>query len=125
MSHFTDIDTQINDIDALRDACGELKLKLEDNAEARGYAGNRNHGEYVIRLNGPYDVALNRVDGTYKLTADFWNGHVEKELGPGFGRLLQLYGTHKVMRDARHRGFRVKRTKQKNGNVMLKIGGAI
>ena len=125
MSHFTDIDTQINDIDALRDACGELKLKLEANGEARGYAGNRNHGEYVIRLNGPYDVALNRVDGNYKLTADFWNGHVEKELGPGFGRLLQLYGTHKVMRDARRRGFRVKRTKQKNGNVMLKIGGAI
>ncbi len=125
MSHFTDIETQIKDIDALRDACAEMKLALEQNAQARGYGSNKIHGDYVIRLRGPYDVALNRkADASYKLTADFWGEHVEREVGKGYGRLLQLYGTHKVMRDARRKGYRVKRTRQKNGHVVLKIGGA-
>ena len=37
MSHFTSIQTQIKDIEALRLACQELGLTLLQNAEARGY----------------------------------------------------------------------------------------
>jgi len=40
MSHFTTIQTQIKDIAALR-ACAELGVELSENAEARGYGGNR------------------------------------------------------------------------------------
>jgi hypothetical protein len=39
MSHFTTIQTQIRDLDALRDACGELGLGFTANAKCRGYAG--------------------------------------------------------------------------------------
>jgi len=36
MSHFTTIETQIKDILALAEACGEMGLTLVVNAEARG-----------------------------------------------------------------------------------------
>ncbi len=79
MSHFTEIKTQIKDIEALRSACQELGLTLLQNAEARGYYENKTKGDYVVQLKGPYDIALNKqTDGTYGLTADLWQGHVEK-----------------------------------------------
>ena len=57
MSHFTEIKTQIKDIEALRLACQELGLNLLQNAEARGYYENKTKGDYVIQLKGLYDIA--------------------------------------------------------------------
>jgi hypothetical protein len=52
MSHFTTIETQVRDLDALRQALGELGVTLHENCNARGYAGNTLRGDYVIRLKG-------------------------------------------------------------------------
>jgi len=124
MSHFTTIQTQIKDIDALQDACKELSLQLLQNAEARGYGSSLKRGEFIIRLKGPYDVALNRQsDGAYGLSTDWWDGHVEKEVGTNYGRLLQLYAAHKTTREARKRGLCVHRTARTDGSIKLTIGG--
>jgi hypothetical protein len=56
MSHFTEIKTQIKDIEALRLACQELGLSLVPNTEARGYYENKSKGDYVVQLKGPYDL---------------------------------------------------------------------
>src|ERR1700704_3823708 len=110
MSHFTTIQTQVRDLTALR--------------SARGYANNQLNGDYVIRLKGPYDIALNKTpDGSYGLTTDWWEGRVEKEVGANFGRLLQLYGIHKTMIEARKRGHLVQRKAQRDGSIKLVIGG--
>ena len=125
MSHFTTIKTQIRDVEALRMAVKELGLTLAENASARGYASNETKGDYVIRLKGPYDVALNKTEGgAYGLTTDWWDGHVEKEMGANFGRLLQLYGVHKTMIESRKRGRLVRRQAQGDGSIKLTIGGA-
>lgn len=128
MSHFTTIQTQIRDIDALRDACAELGLELLPNAEARGFSQNRRKGEYVIRLKGPYDIALNQEfpegsekKGNYGLTTDWWDGHVEREVGPKYGRLLQLYGVHKTTREARRQRYRVTRKVEEDGSICLSL----
>jgi hypothetical protein len=124
MSHFTTIQTQVRDLDALRAALGELGLALHEKTNARGYENNKLKGDYVIRLKGPYDVALNKTpDGSYGMTADWWEGHVEKEVGFKFGRLLQLYGIHKTMIEARKRGHMVQRKAQRDGSIKLVIGG--
>ncbi len=124
MSHFTTIQTQVRDLDALRNALGELGVTLLENTKARGYAGNQLKGDYVIRLKGPYDIALNPTpDGSYGLTTDWWDGHVEKEVGAKFGRLLQLYGIHKTTLEARKRGHFVQRKAQRDGSIKLTIGG--
>ena len=120
MSHFTTIKTQIKDVAALRAAVVELGLTLIPNAQARGYVTNTTKGEYVIRLKGPYDIAVNQEkDGTLGLTTDWWDGHVEKEVGPNFGRLLQLYGVHKASQAAKKKGLSVLRKQQPNGNIKL------
>jgi len=124
MSHFTTITTQIKDLNALRQACQELGLEFLQDAEARGYNGARQRGEFIIRLKGPYDVVLNRqTDGSYSLTTDWWDGHVEKEIGPKCGRLLQLYAVHKASQEARKRGHTVSRKLLQNGTIKLIIGG--
>ncbi len=124
MSHFTTIQTQVRDLDALRSALGELGVTLLENTKARGYAGNQLKGDYVIRLKGPYDIALNKnPDGSYGLTTDWWDGHVEKEVGSKFGRLLQLYGIHKTTIEARKRGHFVQRKAQRDGSIKLTIEG--
>ncbi|MBE0542248.1 MAG: DUF1257 domain-containing protein [Verrucomicrobia bacterium] len=126
MSHFTTIKTQIKDIAALEAACKELSLSLLQNANARGYAAQTRHGDFVIQLAGPYDIAVNKQpDGTYGLTTDWWQGHVEKEVGSNFGKLLQLYAVHKATAEARKKGFSVLRQSQRNGNIKLVLlGGA-
>ena len=124
MSHFTEIKTQIKDIEALRLAVQELGLTLLQNAKARGYYDNQTKGDYVIRLKGPYDIALNKQpDGTYGLTADLWNGHIEKEVGSKYGKLLQLYGVHKATLEARKKGLSVLRKPQQNGGIKLLLMG--
>ena len=126
MSHFTTIKTQIKDLAALRSACEEMKLPLLQNAAARGYASQTRRGDLVIQLTGPYDIAVNRQpDGTYGLTTDWFLGHVEKQVGPNFGKLLQLYGVHKATAEARKKGFSVLRQPQRNGSIKLVLlGGA-
>ena len=124
MSHFTTITTQVRDVAALRAAVAELGLQLVPDADARGFASQTRRGDYVIRLKGPYDIALNQTpDGSYGLTTDWWDGHVEKEVGAKFGRLLQLYGIHKTTIEARKRGHFVQRKAQKDGSIKLTIGG--
>ena len=124
MSHFTEIKTQIKDIEALQVGVSGTRLNLVPNTEARGYYENKTKGDYVVQLKGPYDIALNKqTDGTFGLTADLWQGHVEKEVGQGYGKLLQLYGVHKATIEARKKGLSVLRRQQQNGAIKLVLIG--
>ena len=124
MSHFTTIQTQIRDVSALRTACQEMGLAVETTAFARGFASNQLKGDLVIRLKGPYDVAVNQQsDGTFGLTCDWWNGHVAREIGKNYGLLLQLYAVHKAQAEARRKGFTTRRQALGDGSIKLVIGG--
>ena len=123
MSHFTTILTQIRDVDALEAACAELGVELLRDTDARGFANSTRHGELVVRLKGPYDIAANRPAPTepYELSTDWWNGHVEAEVGPNYGRLLQLYGVHKTIREANKKRLRVTRHQETDGSIRLSL----
>lgn len=126
MSHFTTIKTEVRDLKALGDACVELGLKLSPQFPCRGYAGQLRNAEYTIELKGPYDIAVDSSpegDGSYAMTTDWWGGHVEREVGAGYGRLLQAYGIHKTFREARTRGLRFSRQIEQDGCVLLTLEG--
>jgi hypothetical protein len=94
MSHFTTIKTQIKDIEALKAACTELNLSVLEKAQARGYYENKTRGDFVIKLKGPYDIAVQKQpDGTFGLTADLYAGQVEEEVGQDYGNWISR---HKV-----------------------------
>jgi len=129
MSHFTTIQTQIRDVEALEAACTELGVELLRNTAARGFNHTTRHGELVVRLKGPYDIAANRAEGaegtagsdSYELATDWWNGHVAAEVGPNYGRLLQLYGVHKTMREATKKRLRVTRHQENDGSIRITL----
>jgi hypothetical protein len=126
MSHFTTIQTQIRDVDALEAACTELGVELLRDTQARGFNHTTRHGELVVRLKGPYDIAASRAEGSrenapYELATDWWNGHVEAEVGPNYGRLLQLYGVHKTIREANRKRLRVTRHQENDGSIRLTL----
>jgi hypothetical protein len=126
MSHFTTIQTQIRDLTTLADACSELGVSLVPDADCRGYAGITRKAPHVIRLKGPYDIAVEPSkanDGTHGLTTDWWDGHVAREVGVGYGRLLQSYGVHKTEREARLRGLRTTRRVETDGSILLTLEG--
>ena len=128
MSHFATIQTQIKDLDALHDACTELDLKLVPDSTCRGYGGVVREAPYVIKLRGPYDIAVNPAmekDGTYNLTTDWWDGHVAREVGTSYGRLLQSYGVHKTTREAGLRGLRTTRRTEADGSILLTLEGGL
>ena len=78
----------------------------------------------MIRLNGPYDIAVNRqLGGAFGLTTDWWGRHVEREVGKDFGKLLQLYGVYKAQTEARRKGFTTRRKTLKDGSIRITIGG--
>ena len=113
-------------LEALRDACSELSLGFTANAKCRGYAGFNRQAPHVIKLRGPYDIAVDpspKNDGTYGLTTDWWDGHAAKEVGTGYGRLLQSYGIHKTIREARSRGLRTHRRQEADGSILLTLEG--
>ena len=126
MSHFTTIETRIRDLAALADACTELDVLLLPDNNCRGYAGITRKAPHVIRLKGPYDIAVDPSDtgdGNYGLTTDWWDGHVAREVGEGYGRLLQSYGVHKTIREARLRGLRSTRKVEADGTILLTLEG--
>lgn len=129
MSHFTTIQTRIRDLAALSEACTEFEVSLVPNADCRGFAGITRKAPHVIRLKGPYDIAVDPSDsndGTYGFTTDWWDGHVAREVGEGYGRLLQSYGVHKTMREAQLRGLRTTRKIEADGSILLTLeGGAL
>lgn len=120
MSHFTSMSTTIRNIEALRIACRELGLKLVQDGTARGYQGQSIYGDYVIKCQGPYDIALNKqTDGHYTMVTDWYQGHVAKEIGEGGGKLLQAYGVTVAISEARKRGYAVSRHIMPDGAVKV------
>ena len=120
----TQIQIQIRDLDILHDACNELGLTLDPDAECRGFAGGVRKASHVIKLKGPIDIAVDlssENNGTYDLITDWRGGHVAKEVGVGFGRLLQSYGIQEAIRYARARGVRVIRRTRSDGSVLLTL----
>lgn len=123
MSHFTTVELEIKDPDAIRGACESLGLELEEDSDARGYSSNTTHGDFVIRLPGPYDVALvkNAGTGLYDVQCDLYQGHVERALGSGFGRFMQAYGVSKTMIEAKKKGYVARQVKQEDGSIQIRI----
>lgn len=120
MSHWTQVETSITDLTALEAACKEMGLTMDGPGIAQGI-GVKMGGERVIRLKCGYDIAVNKKDGKYTLNADYYGGHVAKEVGENSGKLLQMYGVHKASMAAKAKGYLVRRETLKGGNIRLTV----
>ena len=113
MSHFTNVETQINDLVALKEALSELEMEFEEATEnqlvkVRGWKGSTLNAEAKIKGSKTYDIGLQLTEnGTYKLVADWWG--IEEETNQTQEQITQKivrrYAYHKVKSEVAKQGF--------------------
>lgn len=125
MSHWTQVKTNIRDLDVLEEAARLLGCEVAHNAIARGYYENTIQALMVIiPPESPYDVAANREeDGNISLTTDWYMGHVEKVLGADFGLLKQRYAITMARRQAAVLMANVTEETLEDGSIRLRVRG--
>jgi len=109
MSHFSQVQTQITNIEALKAAVKALGFELQENAVVRGYGSQTTTAQLVIKLPGKYDCGFNYNQATksYTAVADFYDNHVEKHLGKDLSKLKQEYARQHIILTARKKGHLV------------------
>jgi hypothetical protein len=141
MSHIAEIDLHIKDMSALRAACKDLGLVLNEGQKTYKWYG-QSYGkvpdgftkddlgkcDHAISIENPLDKkayevgVVRRRDGKpgFTLMWDFWNGGygLEAKIGKDAQKLKQRYATHVAIRAARKQGLHVQET-MKNGKVQL------
>lgn len=117
MSHFTTVETKINDLVCLKRALEDLGLAFEEATEnqmatVKGWRGATSQADLSIHATNQYDIGVRQnADGTYALTADWWA--INEQLGEEENstklqnKLIQRYAFHKAKEEALKQGFTI------------------
>ncbi|MEA5471591.1 DUF1257 domain-containing protein [Spirulina sp. 06S082] len=115
MSHFSTLRTKISDVAILQTSLRDLGISVKNDADVRGYNGQRVRADLVAVLDGEYDLGWSRNgDGTFDLIADLWGvakKHNQTEL---INSINQKYAVNKTLSEVKQRGLQ-------NANVKLVI----
>ena len=114
MSHFTKVETQINDLVALKKALDQLGWKYRAAEEGqkvvvRGYRGQTTEAEICIDM-GKYDIGVIKTEtGNYELVSDWWGvettrGLTEQEIVKDIN---QKYAYQRVVAAVEEAGYTV------------------
>jgi len=120
MSHWVQIKTEVKDLTALAAACRELGCQFVAKGPGR-YDRDR------IDVPGvPYPVYVDKTATGYtlRIESDFTSGYAAK-LGPNCGKLMQLYGVHKVLAEAKRKGWAASRVTLPGGSVNVTINAGV
>jgi len=130
VSHFTQVETKINDLVALAAALQELGMELEEATQdqlvkVRGWKGSTLTAEAKIKASKSYDIGLQLTEeGTYKLVADWWG--IEEETNEEAEKLQQritrCYAKHKVKAEVAKQGFTLDEEQvEADGTIRLSV----
>lgn len=121
MSHFSQIKTQIRNLDALKAALSDNGIDWKSGpVDVRGYRGQTVAADIAIQQDNGYDIGF-RWNGTeYELVADlqYWQQPLSVE---GFlSRVTQSYACNTVMAATAEQGFQVaEQQRSKDGSIRL------
>lgn len=129
MSHFTNVKTQIKDIDTLIAALRQLGYAVEQGEALtlRGYRGNTTTSPIKVAFEGRgnvYDLGVvAQDDGTYALVSDWWGirqcGHDDEKL---IADINQAYSYQRVVKVCEAAGYTVdEQTTGQNGEIQLTV----
>lgn len=123
MSHFSQIKTQIRNLESLKDALTDLGIDWKSGPqEVRGYHGQTQPAEVSIEQKNGYDIGF-RWNGTeYELVADlqYWQQNLSVD---GFLRqVTQRYAYQAVVKETAKVGFHVaEQQKNEDGSIRLVV----
>lgn len=119
MSHVTKVETKLDNKVAVKAACKELGIDVEENRMADLGYGNKVKGDLVLTLKGGTQLALvwNEKQKSFDVKCDFYSGGIERLLGKDLRKLKMGHAFEKLKTLARKQGFRVTR-----GTINTKTG---
>ena len=123
MSHFSQIKTQIRNLESLQDALSDLGIDWKKGPrEVRGYRGQTHNAEITIEQDNGYDVGFKWNGKEYELVADlqYWQQDLSVE---GFLRqVTQRYAYHTVVKETVRAGFQIaEQQKNEDGSIRLVV----
>ena len=130
MSHFTQVETKINDLVALQAALVELGMEFEEATgntlvKVRGWKGSTLAAEAKIKASKSYDIGLQLTEeGNYQLVADWWGIEEEtnQEAAAIQQKITQCYAKHKVKAEVLKQGFTLDEEQvEADGTVKLSV----
>lgn len=123
MSHFSQIKTQIRNLQSLQSALTDLGLDWKGGPQdVRGYKGLTQKADVVISQENGYDLGFSWNGKEYELVADlqFWQQawSVERFLN----QVTQRYAYHTVINETTKQGFQVtEQQKNEDGSIRLVV----
>jgi Protein of unknown function (DUF1257) len=123
MSHFSQIKTQIRNVESLKEALTDLNIDWKQGPRAvRGYRGQTHDAEITIEQDNGYDIGFEWNGKEYELVADlqYWQQDLSVE---GFLRkVTQRYAFQTVMKETARAGFQVaEQQKNEDGSIRLVV----
>lgn len=121
MSHFSQIKTQIRELEPLKAALTDLGVSWEEGARAiRGYQGQTHDAQVSISQENGYDVGFSWNGQAYELVADlqYWQQSLSVQ---GFlNQVSQRYAYHTVMAETQRQGFQLSEEQRaEDGSIRL------
>ena len=123
MSHFSQIKTQIRNLNSLQAALTDLGIDWKSGSKTvRGYRGQTRKAEITIEQDNGYDVGFSWNGKEYELVADmqYWQQSWSVE---GFlRRVTQRYAYHTVVNETARQGFHIAEQKQnEDGSIRVLV----
>ncbi len=123
MSHFSQIKTQIRNLNSLQAALTDLGIDWKSGSKTvRGYRGQTRNAEITIEQDNGYDVGFSWNGKEYELVADmqYWQQSWSVE---GFLRqVTQRYAYHTVVNETARQGFHIAEQQQnEDGSIRVLV----
>jgi hypothetical protein len=123
MSHFSQIKTQIRNLESLKDALTNMGIDWKPGpCEVRGYRGQTHTADLSIEQDNGYDIGFRWNGKEYELVADlqYWQQNLSVE---GFLRqVTQRYAYGTVLKETARAGFQVtEQQKNEDGSIRLVV----
>ncbi len=123
MSHFSQIKTQIRNLESLQDALSDLGINWKGGSQqVRGYRGQTHDAQIAIEQDNGYDIGFRWNGKEYELVADlqYWKQNLSVD---GFLRqVTQRYAYRTVVKETARVGFQVtEQQKNEDGSIRLVV----
>ena len=115
MSHISEIELEVTDLESLSIACEHLGINLVRDQKTFKWFNGDGECHHAIKIpNANYEIGLILSDGKYELQTDFFDTAIEAAIGKGGGLLKQRYAVERTKAEAKRKGYRVieKQTEQ-------------
>jgi hypothetical protein len=114
MSHFSQIKTQIRNLDSLKDALTDLGIDWKPGPrEVRGYRGQTHPADVTIEQGNGYDIGFRWNGKEYELVADLQYWQQDLSVDGFLRKVTQRYAYQTVVKETARVGFQVTEQQKK------------